>query len=122
MRRLRRAKWFVWIGGLLVLVFCVWLLWRQDFFYVRTPAVSTLESKPEPARPDSIPEIELLRCAYRDALKEVWRFSLIGVLISLGCMAIVAFVLIYQPREIPSAKPFDPARERRRPRNLPYGG
>ena len=123
MSGLKRTKWFCWFGGLLVLSLSVWLLWRQDFFYVRAPAISTPEDRAQPARPpDPIPEIELLRCAYRDAFKEIWRFSLIGGVISLLCMAIVAYVLIYQPREIPSAKPFDPEKERRRPKNLRYGG
>lgn len=63
--------------------------------------------------------VETFKKAQRDGLAQGVRWALIGVWIPIVVAIIVAIILLYTPRDIPSAKPFNKQRERKKKSDLP---
>ena len=118
--RRRSCRWVVGSFGVLLLTALLCAFWQRSPPRESSPqgeVATEVKAEPPPPPPRyAVPEIELVRLAYRNALREALRVAMYGVGLILLCTAIICFILVYTPKHIPSAMPFDPVRERRRPK------
>lgn len=65
------------------------------------------------------PEAQNLIESYQRAFAEVKRWLMIGFGTLLGMGVLIFIILLYNPREIPSSRPFDPKKDRVKPISRP---
>lgn len=83
---------------------------------------NVVEEKPPKKAKDGFADIEAFQRAKRDALAQGVEWLLIGIWVPLIVGALVFFILYFVPKEIPSARPFDKTRDRKKPAEPPPTG
>jgi hypothetical protein len=73
--------------------------------------------RPPPAAEDTLmQEIRTYRQGYSDGLAGAARFAMVGAVSFIVSIIIVSYLMLYTPKKIPQAKPFDPEVDRKKPK------
>ena len=80
------------------------------------------EEKPPKKANDGFADIEEFQRGQREALAKGAEWLVIGIWVPIAVGALVFFILYIIPKDIPSARPFDKTRDRKKPAEPPPSG